>query len=83
MVVWAIASADGESDLKTFAEQYGITLPILIDNQGVHNQYAQQTPFPTAAYPQDWVIGTDGTVVYMNNGFELEAMLSAIEAELD
>ena len=83
MVVWGIASADSEGDLRTFVAQYGITFPILIDNQGVHLQYAQQTAFPTAAYPQDWVIGADGTVVYLNNGFELEAMLSAIASELD
>ena len=48
----------------------------------MHNQYAQDSPFPSAAYPQDWVIGSDGTVVYMNNGFELDAMLAAIEAQL-
>ncbi|MFT5685800.1 MAG: peroxiredoxin [Myxococcota bacterium] len=83
MVVWGIASADSESDVATFAEQYGITFPLLIDNKGVHQEYAQQTPFPSAAYPQDWVIGADGTVVYVNNGFELDAMLSAIESELD
>lgn len=81
MTVWGIASADSESDLQTFADQYGITFPILIDDQGVHNQYAQQTPFPTAAYPQDWVIGTDGIIIYMNNGFELDAMLSAIDSQ--
>lgn len=82
-MVWGIASADSEGDLRTFVAQYGITFPILVDNQGVHQQYAQQTPFPTAAYPQDWVIGADGTVVYLNNGFELEAMLSAIASERD
>ena len=81
MTVWGIASADSERDLQTFADQYGITFPILIDDQGVHNQYAQETPFPTAAYPQDWVIGTDGTIIYMNNGFELDAMLSAIDSQ--
>jgi hypothetical protein len=39
--------------------------------------------FPSAAFPQDWVIGTDGTIVYGNNGFELDAMITAIEGELD
>ena len=68
--------------MKTFAEQYGITFPLLIDNKGVHDQYNQEMAFPTAAYPQDWVIGTDGTIIYVNNGFELDAMLSAIESQL-
>ena len=39
--------------------------------------------FPTGAYPQDWVIGTDGLVVYANNRFELEEMTTAIERELE
>ena len=82
MTVWGIASADSERDLQTFADQYGITFPLLIDDKGVHNQYAQETPFPTGAYPQDWVIGTDGTIIYMNNGFELDAMLNAIDSQL-
>ena len=58
-------------------------MPILIDSGGVvHSDYAQQHAFPSAAFPQDYVIGTDGVVVYANNGFELDAMIAAIETEL-
>ena len=81
--MWAIASADPQSSVETFIEQYGITFPVLMDTTSEVNQaYAQKMAFATAAYPQDWVIGSDGTIAYYNNGFELEAMKEAIDAEL-
>lgn len=84
MVVWGIASMEPAETVATFVEQYGITFPVLLDEDGsVNATYAQVMAFPSAAYPQDWVIGTDGTVVYMNNGFEPDAMITAIENELD
>ena len=85
VVVWGVAAArEPLDDVVTFAEQYGLTFPILHDETGkIGEQYAQELAFPTAAFPQDWVIGVDGTVVYANNGFELDAMVTAIEGELD
>ena len=70
--------------MENYVAQLGLTYPVLMDpNAEVHREYAQQMAFPSAAYPQDWVIGTGGTVIYMNNGFELDAMISAIQGELD
>jgi hypothetical protein len=55
-----------------------------MDNDGsVNARYHQDSAFPSAAYPQDWVIGSDGTIVYVNNGFELDAMVTAIEDDLN
>jgi len=60
-----------------------VSYPILIDTTGsVHGQYQQVTPFPTGAYPQDWIVGTDGRIVYVNNTFALEEMIAVVEAEL-
>ncbi len=83
MVVWGISSTrEGQETLTTFADQYGITYPILVDEDGsVHARYAQELAFTTAAYPQDWIIGVDGTVIYMSNSFELDGMLTAIDGE--
>jgi hypothetical protein len=54
-----------------------------MDTDGtVVETYSQAMAFPTAAYPQDWIVGTDGTVVYVNNEFELDAMVAVIESEL-
>lgn len=38
--------------------------------------------FPTAAYPQEWLIGTDGVIAYYANEYEYGALTTAIEGEL-
>jgi len=82
-MVFGIASGESPSVVRAFAERHGLTYPILMDLDGsVNRQYAQEMAFPSAAYPQDWVVGTDGVVVYANNGFELDAMRTAIDNEL-
>lgn len=82
--VWGITSQEDASVVQTFVDQYGMTFPVLLDADGsVGRDYRQDPAFPSAAYPQDWVIGTDGRVAYVNNGFELDAMQTAIENELE
>ena len=64
-------------------DQYGLSYPILLDTDGsVKQEYQQVLAFPSAAYPQDWIIGNEGEVIYMNNHFELDAMVQAIESQL-
>lgn len=82
-MVFGIASGESNDVVESFVDRLGITYPILMDRDSrVNHEYAQEMAFPSAAYPQDWVIGTDGVVVYANNGFELDAMLTAIDNEL-
>lgn len=84
VVVWGIASRENQNSVQDFVEKTGMTFPVLMDSDGKVNQaYAMQMAFPTAAYPQDWVIGTDGIVVYANNELDLEALTAAVERELD
>lgn len=83
MVVWGIASGEQRDVVRSYAEQLGITFPVLLDFDGaVNSAYDQEWPFPTGAYPQDWVIGTDGVIIYTNNTFELDEIIAAIEREL-
>ena len=78
-MVLGIASEDLEEDVQEYVEQLGVTFPVLMDTDGsVHAQYLQQSAFPSAAYPQDWVIGPDSKIVYRNNGYELDAILSVL-----
>lgn len=82
-MVWGIASLEEEETVQAFVDQHGLTYPILMDEDGAVNEaYAQVLAFPSAAYPQDWIIGNSGTVIYVNNGFELDAMITAIESQL-
>lgn len=59
-----------------------MTYPILVDNQNVSSAYSILSAFETAAYPQDWVIGVDGKVAYVNNGYEPDEMIAVIEEQL-
>ena len=82
-MVWGVVSNESLATTRDFMERLGVTYPVLLDTDGrVNAMYAQEMAFPSAAFPQDWIIGTDGVVVYANNGFELDAMVSAIEQEL-
>ena len=84
VVVWAIASREPADQVERYTDQLGVTYPVLLDDDGsVLEVYRQQAAFPSAAYPQDWLVGTDGVIIYVNNGFELDAIISAIENELD
>lgn len=83
MVVYGIAADDEAPIARDFAEALGLTFPILMDTGGtVHSEYSMFSAFSTAAFPQDWVIGTDGRIVYGNNTFEPDEMRAVIEREL-
>ena len=81
--VWGIASGEDEDTVRSYTERLGVTYPILMDRDGrVFSQYQLRMPFATGAYPQDWVVGTDGVLVYANNRWEPDAMMVVLEREL-
>jgi peroxiredoxin len=83
VVVWGVGTSTPEGDIRNFAEYMGLTFPILLDPKGtLGDSYNLGMAFPSAAFPQDWVIGTDGNIVYGNNHFEPDEMIAAIESEL-
>ena len=82
-MVLAIASREDRETLERFRDDLGIEMPILDDADGkVFEEYRLQSPFPTGAYPHDWVVGTDGTFIYYNNRFDAAGIAAAVEAEL-
>ena len=84
MQVWGIVSRESTSTVEQFANHYGLTFPILRDKAGsIHNKYDQEMAFPSAAYPQDWVVDTKGKIIYINNGYELDSMLDSIKMALE
>ena len=84
MQVYGIATAESEYTVEQFKEYTGATYPFLLDTDGsVLNAYSQQTAFWSAAYPQDWIIGADFKVAYVNNGYEPDEMIAVIEEQLD
>lgn len=84
MRVYGIASQDDPKALRNFASSFGITFPILVDeNESVHKQWTQNSAFPTAAYPQDWIVGPTGQILYANNGFEPDEMRFVLDRALE
>jgi hypothetical protein len=45
-------------------------------------QYRIERETMTTAYPHDWVIGTDGLLIYGSNRYEPGEMAAAVEHEL-
>ena len=73
---------DGDA-ARDFAEQLGIEMPILWDEGGaVHALYPIEQAFPSAAYPQEWLIGTEGNIAYVANELDHDALIAVIEREL-
>jgi peroxiredoxin len=57
----------------------GMTYPVLLDDSMVIDLYSMKMAFPTAAFPQDWVIDRQGTVIYANNAYEYDELKGAVE----
>ncbi len=83
-MVWAIASEERSiDDVVAFAEALDLTLPVLYDEGGVvHAEYVTQSEVPSAAYPEEWIVGTDGVIVYHAANYDHDAVIDVIEAEL-
>ncbi len=81
--VWAIASNEDRSAVQGFADQLGLELPVLFDEDGaVWGKYVEAGAFPTAPYPQEWLIGRDGVVTYYANELDIDAVEAALETAL-
>ena len=82
-VVWGIATREEASRVRAYADSLGITYPVLLDTTGeVDRLYDLAFAFPTGAYPQDFVVGADGRIVYASNEPDVEAIEAAVVAEL-
>ena len=69
--------------LTAFRAQMGLTFPILFDDgAAVQSQYNPGSGPTNSVYPQDWIIGVDGTVVHVNTVYEPEEMKAILETEL-
>ena len=81
--VWGMGADDPFATLQKFQEEMGLTFPILYDEGGlVHEDYNTGKNATNSVYPQDWIVGVDGTVVYVNNVYEPEEMMEILDAEV-
>ena len=83
MRVWGIAPADPLEKVEAFVSDLGITFPVLYDEGGlVASQYNPGLPETNTVFPQDWIVGVDGTIVYVNNAYEVDAMRAILDDQL-
>ncbi len=84
MVIWAIGPDDELSKLSAYAEQLGLTYPVLYDPEGIeaHSQYVINSTTTNSVFPQDWIIGVDGKVRYVSTAYEPSHMIAVLEEEL-
>jgi peroxiredoxin len=84
--VWGIGSpgykSETEDALRAFRDAFGLTFPILLDNDGSVMEAYSQDAFEVSPYPQDWVIGADGRVAYVNTAYEADEIRAIVEEEL-
>jgi peroxiredoxin len=61
----------------------GISFPVLFDENGdVKDLYNPGEKFTNSVYPQDWIIGVDGTVAYVNTVYAPDEMYEVLDAEI-
>ena len=83
MVVWGIGSEDGYDNLGAFVEQMGLTYPLLYDEGAAVQDLYNPGSVPTnSKYPQDWIIGADGRVKYVNTVYDSVELMAVLDAEL-
>ncbi len=75
-------SDEGTDTVESFRDAYGLELRMFAEGGSVHTQYQQELAFPTGAYPQEWIVGTDGRIAYVNNTFEVDAVVEVLDAQL-
>jgi peroxiredoxin len=88
LVVWGVGVDINQGDtlesVTDFRDQMGVTYTVLYDENGVvYEDYNQQAEFGGTIFPQQWLIGADGTVIYVNNAYEPDALIATIEEALE
>jgi peroxiredoxin len=79
VIFWAI-SDEREETLADFRTAFDIDMPILLDSQKeAQKQYRGTMAFPTAAFPQTYVVDAQGKLVYYNNVHDTEELAAVLE----
>ena len=68
--------------MRDFRDAFGLSFPILLDHDGSVMEMYSQDAFEVSPYPQDWVIGVDGRVAYVNTAYEADEIQGIVEEEL-
>ena len=82
--MWAIASREAETQVEAFVDYLDLDLPVLYDGDGsVHAKYNMPMAFPTGAYPQQWIIDTEGKIHSWANRFDADVVTATLDDLLE
>ncbi len=84
LMVLGIGTEDLKENVEQFALQFGPTFPVLYDEGSVvfRTSYVMESLFGSSLFPQVWVVGVDGTLVFHDNQHDLDTLSAVVEAEL-
>lgn len=89
MRVWAIAAPDTGSEteaaVRDFAEELGLTMPVLLDWGGAVTLSwppPEGTEATESPYPQEWLVDADGILAWYNNTFDYGEVVEVVEQAL-
>ncbi len=80
-MVWAVSAEDADT-LTSFRDSLGLSYPVLVDDQGVHETWSQISSVMAAAYPQQWIVGTDGKIAYVAAEYTPDAVTAVLDEQL-
>jgi len=83
LVVWGLNPGRGDTavDVRTFAEQFGLTFPLMFDDDDIWKQF-EHSDDAISAFPIHVLIGRDGRIALVRRTYERSVLVDAIEAAL-
>ena len=80
--MWALTNDNPFAVTSTW-QAYDLTFDVLYDpDDDVKIQYIMDPAFSGTTYPQHWLIGSDGRIVYASNTYDPDQLATLIEREL-
>ncbi len=81
--VIGVGTQDPAEAIFGLAKQLGLTFPVLHDtNNAVFQLYFKPLQFGSSSFPQDVLVGADGTIIWASTSYIPGEMQAAVEAAL-
>jgi peroxiredoxin len=78
-----VIGTEDPDNLAGYVEGLGLTMPILLDaSTTVYDDYRIEFEEGFAPYPREYIIGRDGTLLYLAADIDVPAMQAILDVEL-
>jgi len=81
VVIWLVDTGDSYEDAYDFVGEASVTLPVLLDSDGsLYGGYsALEQNEAYGPFPLQIIIGRDGTIEYLSNQYDADAVRDTID----